>query len=130
VTVLVVGMAVVVFSVAGLAIDGTRAFLERRALQNLADGAALAAADRLDTRAFYEGGGEVVRLEAGSARLVAIEWLERSSRPVRAKVAIDGPTIEVSVRGEVRTQFLRLVGVDVIGVEAVSRARPEAGSVP
>lgn len=130
VTVLIVGMGLVLLSVAGLAIDGTRAFLERRALQNLADGAALAAADQLDRRAFYAGGGEEVRLQAGSARLVAIDWLERSSRPVRAEVTIDDPTVQVSVRSEVRTQFLRLIGVDVLGVEVMSHARPDAGSVP
>ncbi|MQB00427.1 MAG: hypothetical protein GEU78_09075 [Actinobacteria bacterium] len=130
VTVLIVGMGLVLLSVAGLAIDGTRAFLERRALQNLADGAALAAADQLDRRAFYVGGGEEVRLQAGSARLVAIDWLERSSRPVRAEVTIDDPTVQVSVRSEVRTQFLRLIGVDVLGVEVMSHARPDAGSVP
>jgi hypothetical protein len=130
VTVLVVGMAMVVFSVAGLAIDGTRAFLERRALQNVADAAALAGADQVDEGAFYEGGGREVHLDADEARSIAGEWLAASGRPLRAEVVVDDPIVQVSVRSEISTQFLRLVGIDVIPVAVVSRARPEVGSVP
>jgi hypothetical protein len=130
VTVLVVGMAMVVLAVSGLAIDGTRAFLERRALQNVADGAALAAADQLDRQGFYEDGGDQVTLDAEGARLVAREWLERSGRGVRAEVVVDDPNVRVLLRSEIRTQFLRLVGIDAIPVAVASHARPEVGSVP
>lgn len=130
VTTLVVGMALVVFSVAGLAIDGTRAFLERRALQNLADGAALAAADQVDRRAFYEGGGEELHLDASAARRVVNDWLRRAGRTVRAEVLIEDSVVEVSLRSEVRAQFLRLIGIDLIPVSAVSHARPQAGPAP
>lgn len=130
VTILVVGMALVVFSVAGLAIDGTRAFLERRALQNLADAAALAAADQVDRTAFYEGGGEELRLDPEAARRVAVDRLRRAGRAVRAGVLIEDSVVEVSLRSRVGARFLRLVGIDSIPVAAVSRARPEVGSVP
>jgi uncharacterized membrane protein len=46
-TVLVVGLALVVFAVTGLAVDGTRAFLLRRTLQNVADASAVAAAGEI-----------------------------------------------------------------------------------
>jgi hypothetical protein len=49
IAVLALGLALVVFAIAGLAVDGTRAFLARRSLQNLADAAALAGAGELDT---------------------------------------------------------------------------------
>ena len=51
VTVLTIGLVMVVVAIAGLAVDGTRVFIERRALQSAADGAAVAAAAQVENRA-------------------------------------------------------------------------------
>lgn len=67
-------MTIGFFAVLGLlvaiVINVSGAYLERRELDNLADGAALAAADGLDTAAFYTG-GEVTVDPAQAQRLVA-----------------------------------------------------------
>lgn len=63
-TVLVLGMALLAFALSGVAVDGTRAWLYRRTLQNAADGAALAGAAELDRSAYYASGGESVVLDA------------------------------------------------------------------
>jgi hypothetical protein len=122
-------MMMVVLAVSGLAVDGTRAFLERRSLQNAADAAALAAADQVDETTFYVDGGEV-RLDPDEARRIAGEWLRRSPDPISGSITIDGSTVEVALRSRVETQFLRLVGIDAIPVTARAHAEPEVGAVP
>jgi hypothetical protein len=127
---MVIGMLVVVLAVSGLAIDGTRAFLERRALQNAADAAALAAADQLDLDAFYEAGGESIALDPDAARAAAFEMLAQAGRDARGSVVTGDGAIEVRIRGSVKTQFLRLLGIDLIPVAVVARAEPQVGAIP
>lgn len=70
ITVMTIGFFLVVGLLAAVVINASDAFLERRDLDNLADGAALSAADGLDTEAFYSG-GEVTVDPAQAQRLVA-----------------------------------------------------------
>ena len=128
VTVLVVGLSLVSFAVAGLAIDGTRAFLARRTLQNAADSSALAAASEIDQRAYYSSGGRTVILEPAAARAVASDWLSRRGITAEAVVAADQQGVRVRLAGEVRTSFLGLVGIRTISVGAEATAGPLPGS--
>jgi hypothetical protein len=128
VTVLVLGLAIVAFAVAGVAIDGTRAFLFRRTLQNAADAAALAGAGELDRAAYYGSGGERVLLDARAARAKAAEWLERRGLDVRAGIDADAAGVRVVLRGRLTTTFLRLVGVGTVPVAAEARASPATGA--
>jgi Flp pilus assembly protein TadG len=127
VTVMALGLALVAFAVAGLATDGTRAFLARRALQNAADSAALAAASELDTDAYYESGGSQAVLDPARARGVALEWLGRRGLDARPAIAATSSHVTVSLRDSVRTAFLGLVGIERIPVAAVATARPFSG---
>lgn len=70
ITVMTIGFFAVVGLLVAVVVNASGAFLERRELDNLADGAALAAADGLDTEAFYTG-GEVTVDPAQARRLVA-----------------------------------------------------------
>lgn len=126
-TVLVIGLSLVVFSIAGLAVDGTRAFLFRRSLQNSADAAALAAAAELDQAAYYASGGEVAVLDENAARRSAAEWLQRRGLPLKAEVATAPDRVEVVVRGAVPTTFLSLAGITELPVAARADASPIAG---
>jgi hypothetical protein len=125
---LAVGLSLVTFAVAGLVVDGTRAFLLRRTLQSAADGAALGGSGELDVRRYYRSGGRALELDPSDARAMAGRML--SARGVEAEVGISGTgdDLRVSIRSYVPTMFLRLVGVNRIPVAAEARAEPVEGS--
>jgi Flp pilus assembly protein TadG len=127
VTILVLGLALVVFAIAGLAVDGTRAFLTRRSLQNGADAAALAGAAELDVKTYYASGGRTVVLDEAAARRTAAGWLGRRGLPGRAEITTEPGRIGVVVRSQTPTSFLGLVGVRAIPVAAEAHAAPLAG---
>lgn len=126
VTVLILGLALVVFSISGLAIDGTRAFLFRRTLQNSADAASLAAASELDEDAFYVSGGRMRSLDKDDATRAADRWLSLRGLGARSEIRVDGDRVIVVLRAEVPTSFLALVGVDQIPVSVIAAAEPRA----
>ncbi|MFN2587196.1 MAG: pilus assembly protein TadG-related protein [Actinomycetota bacterium] len=128
VTVLVLGMALLAFAVAGLAVDGTRAWLLRRSLQNAADAAALAGAGELDDRAYYEAGGRTIALDAAASETVAARWLDRRGVAARASVAATEDRVEVEVTAEMETTFLALVGIGTLEVVVEADAAPAPGS--
>jgi putative Flp pilus-assembly TadE/G-like protein len=128
VTVFVLGMAMVAVAVVGVAVDGTRAFLARRTLQNAADSAALAGAGELDEARLYGSGGRVVVLDPVSARRLAAEWLARRGLRVEAEIVADRSRVVVALRDEVATSFLGILGVGSIPVAAQADAEPRAGS--
>ncbi|CAN5724527.1 hypothetical protein BH24ACT26_BH24ACT26_19770 [soil metagenome] len=121
---LVVGLALVAFAVAGVAVDGTRAWLARRTLQNAADSSSLAGASELDRRAYYTSSGTEIVLEPATARAVAAEWLARRGLDARASISADTTSVEVVLRDELATTFLGLVGIKSIPVAAQATAEP------
>jgi uncharacterized membrane protein len=127
IAVLALGLALVVFAIAGLAVDGTRAFLARRSLQNLADAAALAGAGELDTDVLYRTGGRTVVLEQDAARRTAATWLSRRGVTVQAEITSAPRRIAVLLRSETPTSFLALVGITSIPVGAAASAAPLPG---
>ena len=75
-TVLIVGFAVLALLMVGVAVDASAAYLRRQGLDNLADGAALAAADGVQGRQVYEGGlGERARIDPAVARGYVTDYL-------------------------------------------------------
>lgn len=127
-TVLVIGMTMIVFAVAGLAIDGTRAFLLRRTLQSAADAAALAGAGELDRTSYYVSRGRQVRLDPGAARRAAARWLALRGLSTEASVDASTDSVVVALRGQVRTQFLRLIGISRVPVAVEAASSP--ASIP
>ena len=125
---LVLGMALLAFAVAGLAVDGTRAWLFRRTLQNAADAAALAGAGELDRSEYYGSGGRDVVLDATASERRAVQWL--TSRAVGARATVDATTERVSIelRGVVPTTFLSLAGIHSIAVAVRADAAPIVGN--
>lgn len=128
VTVLVLGMALLAFAVAGLAVDGTRAWLYRRTLQNTADAAALAGAAELDRAAYYGSGGERIVLDEEASERTALRWLAR--RQVEARAAVDSTSdrVTIEMRGTVPTTFLSLAGLRSIDVAVSADAAPVPGT--
>ncbi|MGH2753675.1 MAG: pilus assembly protein TadG-related protein [Actinomycetota bacterium] len=127
VTILVLGLALVCFATAGLAVDGTRAFLLRRTLQNAADGAALAGASTLDRTSYYATGGARVVLDATAARRTTARWLDLRGVAASASIETNLEAVEVTLRSEMPTSFLGLVGIDRLTVGAEARSEPVPG---
>jgi hypothetical protein len=127
-TILALGLALVVFSVAGLAVDGTRAFLTRRTLQSAADSAALAGAGSIDVRSLYASGGRKVLLDPAAARREALVWLDLRGLPVTREVVAGSGGIAVLLEGEVETTWLGLIGIDRVPVVVRSRSAATRGS--
>lgn len=103
VSVTTIGFLVVIGLMTVLVVNASAAFLAKQELNNLADGAALSAADSLDEAGFYTGAD--VRLEPDRARELVARYL--TDRPVRVvDVAVDDDTVRVALE---RDLSLRLV---------------------
>jgi hypothetical protein len=124
---LTLGLTIVCFAIAGLAVDGTRVFLLRRSLQNVADAAALAGASEIDANGYYGSGGRSVRLDPERAKHQAEVALVARGLPVTAAVSVESGGVEVAVSQPLATTFLALVGIRQIPVRAEARAAPAAG---
>lgn len=75
-TLLIIGFAVVLVMMLAVAVDASAAYLRRQGLDNLADGAALAAADGVQGQQVYLGGlGERARIDPDAARGRVAEYL-------------------------------------------------------
>ncbi|MDQ3986286.1 MAG: pilus assembly protein TadG-related protein [Actinomycetota bacterium] len=123
-TILVVGLALLVFSITGFAIDGTRAFLMRRTLQNAADGAALAGASELHLPTYYSSAGRIVELDPDEARTEALRLLGHRALPAEAQITASRTRIHVVLSTEVDTTFLAGIGIGSLPVMVGSRAEP------
>ncbi len=83
-TVLIVGFAVVALLMVAVVVDASAAYLRRQGLDNLADGAALAAADGVQGRQVYEGGlGERARIDPEVAREHVVDYLAATGAAAR-----------------------------------------------
>lgn len=125
---LVLGLALVTFAVAGLAVDGTRAFLHRRTLQNAADSAALAAAGEIDRNLYYSSAGRAVTLDPNAAASAAGQWIRRRGINADVSLGVSRSSVDVTLTGSLPTTFLGLIGIEEINVAARATAEPEAGS--
>ncbi|MFY0407583.1 pilus assembly protein TadG-related protein [Solicola sp. PLA-1-18] len=102
-TPMIVGFFVVVGLLAAVVVNASAAFLTRQELNNLADGAALAAADGVQGEQVYTGGlGENATIDASSARRYVAEYLADTGAPsqypgLRWQVTPDGDAVRVRV---------------------------------
>ncbi len=97
ITVMVVGFFLVVALLAVVVVNASSAFLQRQELDNVADGAALAAADALKQEAIYEHGiGQDAPLDLDQARRIVAVYLDSTGNDVAVwDVTADGDTIRV-----------------------------------
>lgn len=101
VSVMTIGFVIVLVMLCAVVVNASDAYLDRQELMNLADGAALAAADGLDESAFY--GGRTVTLDPAEARHLVDDYVGgRGARVVEVDVAGD----DVSVRLERRLDLV------------------------
>jgi hypothetical protein len=136
--VLLIGLVVLVLMVLALGWDTSNWFLGHRALGNLADGAAVAAANDVDTRAWYMSGGRSVRVAQERARATVTAYLAGSAgdsgvrgvrlRSVRVLPGEGGPEVTVEVAAPARVGLLRLLRL--VPPEMEGRAAATARLVP
>lgn len=126
-TLWLLGLSLVLLTLGGLGVDLWRGFAERRALVDVADAAAFAAASGID-EALFRATGEV-RLDPGRARSLAGRSI--ASQPdagaltsSAVAVAPDGRAVVVTVRGQVPLTLLALVTTDALEVEVTAVAHP------
>lgn len=100
ITVMTIGLFVLLGLLAVVVINSSAAFLQRQELDNLADGAALAAADGLSEEAFYRhGADDSVRLDPAEARRLVARYVAASGGEV-GDVTVTASEDEVHVRIE------------------------------
>jgi hypothetical protein len=130
VTVMALGLALMSLVMAGLAVDGTRAFLLRRTLQNAADSASLAGAGAIDGDGYYGSGGETLELSPDDAARTARRYLALRGVNARASLEIKDDDVSIVLRSESGTLFLGLVGISEVPVAVQSNASAIAGDLP
>lgn len=125
-TIFVVGLAVVLFAGAGLAIDGGRAINARDKATDVAEQAARAGADQLDTAALRDDG--TVVLDQGAARTRADTFVTEAG--YAPNTSFDNATDTVTVRASMtyRTAILGIIGINSIDVSGFASARPDTGT--
>ena len=136
--VLLVGLVVLVLMVLALGWDTSNWFLGHRALANLADGAAVAAANDVDTRTWYLSGGRSVRVAQERARTTVDGYLAESAadsgisgvrlRSVLVATGEGGPEVTVHLTAPARVGLLRLLRL--VPPEMEGRAAATARLVP
>lgn len=127
VTILALGLCVVGFAIAGLAVDGGRFWVLRRGLQGAADAAAASGATALDVASYHSSGGVTQRLDPRLARGEATAILDARGLPSSMEISATHGVVRVRVRARLRTSFLSLVGVRTLPVVAEATARPFFG---
>ena len=130
VTVMALGLAMMSLVMAGLAVDGTRAFLLRRTLQNAADSASLAGAGAIDGDAYYGSGGETLELSPDDAARTVRRYLALRGVDARVSLEVEADDVSIVLRGESGTLFLGLVGISEVPVAVESNASAIAGELP
>jgi putative Flp pilus-assembly TadE/G-like protein len=133
--VFLIGLLVLVLMVLALGWDTSNWFLGHRALADLADGAAVAAANDVDTRIWYASGGRNVRVAQQRARATVAAYLAGSAddsgvagvdlRSVKVAPGDGGPEVTVRLSAPARAgllRLLRLVPPDMEG-QAAATAR-------
>jgi hypothetical protein len=94
VTVMTIGFLVLLGLLTVVVVDASDAFLERQRLHNLADGAALAAADALDETGYYAD--HRIRLDDGDARRLVGDYLSGEAvRVVSVQVRVDSVSVRL-----------------------------------
>ncbi len=114
-------------AVIGLSIDAGMIFDARRELQNVADAAARAGAMQIDQNAYRASSGATVVLDPAAARQAAMQEVGGQGAGMTVAVDVAPQRVVVQVSRNVRTSFLRLVGIGTVRISATAPAAPRYG---
>lgn len=121
-SVLITGLllSIMLMMIIGAAVDIGHAFIVRRELVSIADGAALTGSQALSQEALHAG---TLQLEPGQARTAALDAIAPVTGESAQASATTG-TVTVHVQRHFPTILLRLVGLDTLTVSANATAAP------
>ncbi len=127
VTIWGLGLILVLFGFAGLAIDTWRVFAERQALAGLADSASIAGATAIDVATFRDTG--VVQLDEAAAEQRALDYLAAHAPAldddITATLAFPAGGIEVTLDRDVEPTLIRVfLGNDPIHLQVTAYSIP------
>lgn len=131
ISVLILGLIVALFLIAGLVIDGGQAINGRQKAFDDAEQAARAGANEIDVGALRSS-GQVVILP-GEAQAAAARFLtSQGYGPTTFTVSADGDSVTVTTTTSVDTTLLQLVGFSSFDVrgQATAEAATGNGEVP
>lgn len=121
------GAVAVGFLVLVVGVDASAAFLQRRALVNLADASALAGAQAIDLSSYYrEGASSATRLDPARVHGRVVTFLEGSGAAQIGGLALDqvttdGTTVTVRLSAPLQLPFLSGAMAERVQVEAQAR---------
>lgn len=116
-TVFLAVLAVALFVLVGLVIDGGRAVAAQGAATGEAEQAARLGADQISVEAIRSG---VVSIDPAAATRVADAYLQAVGRP--GVVTVVGQTVSVSVQSSDPTVILGMIGLEQIEISATASA--------
>jgi len=116
-TVFVAVLAVALFALLGLVIDGGRAVAAESAATGEAEQAARVGADQISVEAIRSG---IVAIDPIAATSAANEYLRSVGSP--GVVTVTGQTVSVHIKSSEPTVILGIIGVELIGVSASASA--------
>ncbi len=116
-TVFLAVLALALFALIGLVVDGGRAVAAQSAAAGESEQAARLGADQISVQALRSG---IVAIDPANASRAAYAYLQ--SVGTSGTVTISGQTVVVHVQSSVPTVILGIVGVEQIGVSASASA--------
>ena len=115
-------LALALLIVIGAAVDVGRAFIVRRELVSLADGAALSGSQAIDLEALHQGRLALDPAEAQNAALQALA----AEPALEAQASASPGAVSVRVERRIPTVLLQLVGLRTLTVSAQATSSPRA----
>ncbi|MEH3034414.1 MAG: Tad domain-containing protein [Aeromicrobium erythreum] len=123
VSTMTIGFVILIGLLSVVVVNASDAYLERQDLANLADGAALSAADGLDESDFYAGRG--LDLDARRVRAIVADYVrDDATRVVEARVDDDTVTVRLERRLDLAFVPPGWTSGTTIVAEATAQLRP------
>jgi Flp pilus assembly protein TadG len=120
-------MVVILFAVAGMAIDGGRVLNAKDRAYDIAEQAARAGANRIDLAAVRAAGGGRVELDEVAARNAAAAFVGAVPGYSVDTISTTPTQVTVRVRANVNTVLLSLAGFSTFVVQGDATASPVTG---
>ncbi len=125
-SVFVIGLAAVLFGVAGLAIDGGRVINARDRAYDVAEQAARAGANQINVETLRQNG--TVVLDQGAAQSAARAYvLKNSGYTITGGSGSTATTVTVALKATIPTTLLSIVNISSLNIEASATASAVSG---
>jgi uncharacterized membrane protein len=135
--ILLIGLVILLFMVLALGWDAANWFLGHRGLNNLCDGAAVAAANDVDVDAYYRSEGRTTTLVTADATATVAGYMRDAAadsgvRGVRvASVTVrsspQGPSVTVELAAPAQVVFMAWLGIVPPSMSATATATARLG---